>query len=116
MASNFYVKTSRSVGSTFTAVNGYTVGAGVQTTVIGLTVANSLSGGAINAPGILIDAVINDGTNNTYIVRGASVPGGGSIVLVGGEQKIVLQTGYSVQVRSDTSSSADVIMSVLEIS
>ena len=44
------------------------------------------------------------------------MPGGGSIVLVGGEQKIVLQTGYSVQVRSDTSSSADVIMSVLEIS
>ena len=115
MASNFYVKTSRNIGTTFTSVGGYTVGGATQTTVIGLALANSLSGGALGAQQILVDAVVNDGVNLTYIIRQAVVPGGSSLVLVGGDQKIVLQPGFNIQVKSDTVSSTDVIMSILEI-
>lgn len=115
MASNFYVKTSRGVGTTFDTIGSYTVGAATQATVIGLAVCNSLSGGALSAAQILIDATVNDGSNDTYIIREAVVPGGGSIILVGGDQKIVLNTGYSIKVKSNIASSADVILSVLEL-
>ena len=114
MASTFKVKTSRSVGTTPTAVGGYTVASATQTTIIGLAVANVLTG-SLSASQIIIEAAINDGVNDTYIIKNAQVPGGSSIVLVGGDQKIVLETGYSVKVTSDTASSADVILSILEL-
>jgi hypothetical protein len=115
MASTFKVKTSRSIGTSLTTVGDYEVSGGTQTTVIGLAVANSLEGGSLSAAQIFIDATIFDGANNTYIIREALVPGGSSIVLVGGDQKIVLEPGYSIKVKSDTPSSVDVIMSVLEL-
>jgi hypothetical protein len=115
MASNFYVKTSRNVGTTFDTVGNYTVAAATQTTVIGLAISNNLSGGSLSAAQILVDAVVNDGTNDTYIIREVLVPGGSTIVLVGGDQKIVLNTGYSIKVKSNTTGSADVIMSFLEL-
>lgn len=114
MASNFYVKTSRSIGTSLTSVGSYTVAAATQSTVIGLAVANSLTG-ALSGASIYVEATVNDGANDTYIIRNALVPSGSSLVLVGGDQKIVLQTGYSVKVKSDTTSSVDVIMSVLEL-
>jgi hypothetical protein len=112
MASTFYVKTSRAVGTSLTSVGSYTVGASTQTTAIGLTVANILTDPAST---ILVNATVYDGVNDTYIVRNASVPYGSSIVLIGGEQKIVLQTGYSIRVQSNTASSADVVLSILEL-
>ncbi len=115
MASNFYVKTSRNIGTTFETIGNYTVASATQTTVIGLVVANSLSGGALSASQIFIDAVVNDGTNNTYIIREVLLPGGSSIILVGGEQKVVLNTGYSIKVKSSVANSADVVMSILEL-
>jgi len=115
MASNFYVKTSRNIGTTFEAVGSYTVAAATQTTVIGLAVSNSLSGGSLSAAQIYVDAVVNDGANDTYIIREVLVPGGSTIVLVGGDQKVVLNTGYSIKVKSSLASSADVVMSILEL-
>ena len=43
------------------------------------------------------------------------IPVGGSLIVVGGDQKIVLMTGDKISVLSNTASSADVIMSFLEI-
>jgi hypothetical protein len=57
-----------------------------------------------------------DGANNYYLVNGAPIPGGGSLVVVGGDQKVVMQAGDSMKVLSDSTSSLDVIMSVMEIS
>ena len=60
MASNFYVETSQSVGTSFTPVGGYVVGSNTQTTVIGLTIANSLSGNYNSTTTqIFVDAVVN---------------------------------------------------------
>ena len=109
MANTFKRKTSRNIGTTPTAVGSYTVGAGVSTTVIGLTCANTTS------TAITVDVTLNDGTNDTYIVKGATVPSGGSLVVVGGDQKVVLEASDSVKVTSSAASSCDVIMSILEI-
>jgi len=109
MANNFKRKLSSNVGNTFTTVGSYTVGASTQTTIIGLTISNIVSSQ------ILIDVTLDNGSSNTYLVKNAPVPSGGSIVIVGGDQKVVLETNDKIQVKSDTANSADVIMSILEI-
>jgi len=109
MANTFTRKLSRSIGTSLTAVGSYTVGASTEVTVIGLTVANR------TASQVLVDATLNDGSNDTYIVKDAPVPAGSSLVIVGGDQKVVLTTNDSIKVKSDTASSVDAIMSILEI-
>ena len=109
MANTFTRKLSRSIGDSLTAVGSYTVGASTDVTVIGLTVANT------TASQVLVDATLNDGSNDTYIVKNAPVPAGSSLVIIGGDQKVVLTTNDSIKVKSDTASSVDAIMSILEI-
>ena len=111
MANNFYVKTEASVGSTLTQVATYTPGAGVETTIIGLTVAN------IETSQIQVDVkLVTSVGDDVYLIKAAPVPVGSSLVVVGGDQKVVLNAGDYIQVYSDTAASADVAMSILEIS
>ena len=109
MANAFKNKSSRQIGTSLTAIGSYTVGGSTETTVIGLTIANTTT------VAIEVDATLNDGTNDFYIVKNAPVPAGGSLVAVGGDQKVVMMPGDSIKVKSDTATSADVIMSILEI-
>ena len=108
MANTFKNRTLRAVGTSATDV-GAVVAASTQTTLIGMTMAN-ITSGVIN-----VTATLNDGTNTTHIVKDAPIPTGGSLILLGGEQKVVLMTGDKVIVTSNTASSVDVIMSFLEI-
>ena len=110
MANAFKNKTHRQIGTTLTKVEAYDCPGSTETTIIGLTIANT------SASAIEVDATLNDGTNDFYIVKAAPVPVGSSIVVIGGDQKVVLMPGDSVKVRSDTATSADAIMSILEIS
>ncbi len=109
MANTFTRKLSRSIGTSLTAVGSYTVAASTDVTVIGLTVANT------SASQVLVDATLNDGSNDTYIVKNAPVPAGSSLVIIGGDQKVVLTTNDSIKVKSDTAGSVDAVMSILEI-
>ena len=109
MANTFKNKLERQIGTSLTAIESYTVPASTETTVIGLTVSNT------TAATIEVDVTVNDATNDYYVVKTAPVPSGGSLVVVGGDQKLVLTTGDSVKVKSDTATSADVVMSILEI-
>ena len=111
MANSFKNRTLRGVGTTATAV-GAAVAASTETTLIGMTIANVTSG-VINVTVTLTD---NAGTPNvTNLVKDAPVPTGGSLVVLGGDQKVCLVTGDIIKVKSNTASSADVIMSFLEI-
>lgn len=109
MPNTFLRKLSRNVGTSAATVGSYTVGASTQTTVIGLTCSNN------TAAAITVDVALNDASNDHFIVKTATVPSGGSLVVVGGDQKVVMQTGDSVKVTSSAASSCDVIMSLLEI-
>ena len=64
---------------------------------------------------ISVTVTLNDGSNTTHIVKDAPIPTGGSLLVCGGDQKIVLMTGDKLIVTSNTASSADVITSFLEI-
>ena len=108
MANTFKNRTLRAVGTSPVDV-GAVVAASTQTTLIGMTVANVTSGV------ISVTVTLGDGSNTTNIVKTAPIPTGGSLVVLGGDQKVVLMTGDKITVTSNTASSADVIMSFLEI-
>ena len=109
MANSFKRKLSRSIGTSLTAVGSYTVPSSTEVTVIGLDVANR------TASQVLIDVTLNDASNDTYLIYQAPVPSGGSLVVVGGDQKVVMEPGDIITVTSDTASSADVVLSHLDI-
>jgi hypothetical protein len=109
MANSFKRKLSRSIGTSLTAVGSYTVGSSTEVTIIGLDVANR------TASQVLVDVTLNDGSNDTYLIYQAPIPSGGSLALIGGDQKVVLETNDSIKVKSDTASSVDAVMSILEI-
>ena len=90
----------------------YTTPGSTATTVIGVNVAN------IVTQSIYVDVQVTDSSAGVtkYLVKGAIIPQGSSVVLVGGEQKVVLESGDSMTVTSNVDSSADVVVSVLEIS
>ncbi len=108
MANAFKNRTLRAVGTSPVDV-GAVVAGSTETTLIGMTLAN-ITSGVIN-----VTATLHDGSNTTHIVKDAPIPTGGSLILLGGDQKVVLMTGDKVIITSNTASSVDVIMSFLEI-
>lgn len=107
MANTFKNSFQQNVGQTATTI--YTAGSGVQATVIGLTVSN-VTGSDVRA-----SVYVNSAGTDYFIVKNAIIEPGSALVPVGGDQKLVLEASDFLRVQSDTSSSLDVILSVLEI-
>lgn len=107
MANTFTRYLNKDVGTSAATV--VTVGAATQTTVIGLSLANT------SAAPITVSAYVTVSAVDYYLVKSATVPVGGSLVVVGGDQKFVMVTGDALKVISSAASSADVITSVLNI-
>lgn len=109
MANTFKRKLSRDIGNSAIQIGVYTVPAATTAVVIGLNLTN-ISGSAITA-----NVYLNDGAANTDILVNGPISSGSSLVAVGGDQKIVLETGDSIYVQSSAASSVDAIMSIMEI-
>jgi len=107
MANTFKNYVASGVGTSASTL--LTVASSTQTTVIGITIAN------VTASTIKVDVIVTISASDYYLVKNAVVPVGGALVPVGGDQKLVLEVGDALKVLSDTSASADVIVSVLEI-
>jgi hypothetical protein len=110
MANTFKRKLSSSIGTTPTDVGNYTVAANTTTIVVGFAVTNR-TGSAITANVYIQDVAVA----NTYLVVNAPVSAGSSLIVGGGDQKIVLETGDSILVQSSAASSIDAVMSIMEI-
>ena len=109
MANAFKNSITGSVGTT--GVKVYETPSATSTTVIGVSIANSVS------QNISVSVMMRDTSANkaVYLVKDALVMPGSSNVLVGGEQKLVLEATDFISVTSSLANSADVIVSVLEI-
>ena len=107
MANEFKNYPTQDIGLTNTAV--FTGPSGAQTTVIGVSIANK------HTQPIDVDFFISIGGSNTYIVKGATIPKGGALVPIGGDQKVVVEAGDILYVTSNTNTSVDVLVSTLEI-
>lgn len=110
MANVFKNSITGSIGTTGVTV--YSAPALTSTTVIGVGVAN------VNSQNISVSVMMRDvsADKTVYVVKDSLIMPGSSNVLVGGEQKMVLEAGDFLSVTSSLANSADVIVSVLEIS
>ena len=103
-------------GASATAV--YTVPAGAGSTalesiVIGITLANKHTTGITAS--VFLDN--EDGTNDVYIVKGASIPAGSSLEVMSGNKLVVQNDGSNadvLRVESSRASSLDATITVLE--
>ena len=104
MAQNFRRYTSNAVGTSaatlFTA-NSYD-------TIVGISVSN------VTGSAITVDVYINDGSNDIHLVKSAPITAGGALQVVDGGAKFVVESGDALKVVSDTASSADVWVSVVD--
>lgn len=111
MANAFKVKTfDGSATGANTDMTIYTCPSSTETTIIGMTLAN-LTGSQVTVD---VKLTNNDG-DNVFIVKDAPVPTGSSLVVVGGDQKVVLEASDAIVVQSDTANSIDTVLSILEI-
>lgn len=100
MAQTFKNYTAASIGSTPTTV--YTVASATTSILIGVNLANR------TASQITVSAQLG----TTYIVKDAPIPSGGALSVL--EGKIIAEAADTIVVTSDTASSCDAIVSVLE--
>jgi hypothetical protein len=110
MANVFKNSITGSIGTTNTIV--YSVPAATTTTIIGVNVAN------VTSQNISVSVRLTDtsATKTVFLVKDVLITQGSSVVLVGGEQKIVMESTDTLTVVSSAASSADVIISALELS
>ena len=107
MANLFKSYPVKDVGASPSTV--YTCPAATQTTLIGLSVANT------SASPITADAYVTRSAVDYYLVKDATVAVGGSLVIVGGDQKVVLEPSDVLKVETSAAASADCFASLLEI-
>lgn len=100
MANTFKNYTSSSVGTS--AVTTYTVPASTTSVMIGCNLANT------TASQVAVDVQVA----GVYLVKGAPIPANSALSVLDG--KIILETTDTVVTTSDTATSVDVIVSVLE--
>ena len=104
---------SNSSNSTLYAVPAGASSAALESIVIGITMANKTSSGITAS--IFIDN--EDGSNDVYIVKDASIPAGSSLEVMSGN-KLVLQNdgtnGDNLEALASAANSLDVTVSVLE--
>lgn len=100
-----------SVGTT--SQNFYTCPLSTQTVALGLSAANTTS----NPTTITFSVSRGTPTATKYnIIYNANVPVGSSLVVLGGDQKMVLQAGDVVSAQAGATGAIDVTFSILEIS
>jgi|TARA_R110001592_G_C12670512_1_gene703485 hypothetical protein len=109
MANTF--KNAQSIGVGTSEVSVYTSPSSTTTTIVGLSCANTTSTSPIKVGIRVFDS---SASTHAYVVKNAEIFEGGALVAVGGDQKLVLETGDIVKVISDTTNSVDVIVSYME--
>jgi hypothetical protein len=107
MASTFKSSVAKSVGTSANSV--YTVPANTTTTVIGWNLCNTTGNP------VTVDLYFTRSATDYYILKGTTVPQGGALVPVGGDQKLVLQAADIVKVVAGAASAIDATVSYLEI-
>ena len=104
---------SNSGNSTIYAVPAGASSAALESIVIGITAANKTSSG------VTVDIFIDneDGSNDVFIVKGASIPAGASLEVMAGN-KLVLQNdgsnGDNLEALASAANSVDITVSVLQ--
>ena len=108
MANTFKSYTSGSIGTTLVDV--YTCPTSTTTIILGASIANTDT----NPIGGSIKLAKSGSLDDVFIVKQAPVPVGSTVEVMSGN-KVVLQNADVLQFQSDTASSLDATISLLEI-
>lgn len=107
MASTFKNAIAANIGTSPTDL--YTVPAATSSTVIGLSLAN-------NTTSLIYATVtLTKGATTLNVIKNGPIPVGGSLILFGGDQKLVMMATDKISVTSSDATSVDAILSFLEI-
>ena len=104
---------SNSSNSTIYAVPAGASSAALESIVIGITMANKTSSGITAS--IFLDN--EDGSNDVYIVKDASIPAGASLEVMSGNKLVLMNDGSNADVLKASASvanSLDATVSILE--
>jgi hypothetical protein len=109
MAQNFRNYLQTNIGD-ITAVDllGGAVGAGTFDCIISVRLANTTNS-TIN-----VDTYIKDSATDYYLIKNVPIVSGGSLELIDGGSRIVLQGGQQLYAISDTATSLDTVVSVVD--
>ena len=107
MAQNFHRYTLSQVGTTAADIPDGSNFDSVDT-IVGIMLANVVS------TTINVSVYVNDGTSNIYLIKNAPIPPGGALQVLDGGAKFVVTSGDRLWVQSDTASSVDVWVSVVD--
>ena len=116
MANDFKRICTPSIGTSLTTIYGVPAGpssAALESIVIGITMANKTTAGV--TADIFIDN--EDGSNDVYIVKDASIPAGASLEVMSGNKLVLMNDGSNadnLEASCSAGSSVDVTVSVLE--
>jgi hypothetical protein len=87
----------------------YTVPALTQTVGIGMVISNT------DTSPYSVDIYITRDSTDFYIIKTATIPVGGSLVVAGVDQKLILEAADEVVVKPSANNACDVWLSVLEV-
>jgi len=104
MAQDFERNIAREIGTSATTLRT----ADSDDALVGISLSN------IVATQILVDVYITSSANDYYLGKDIPIPAGSSLQLLDGGAKIVMQTGDALKVVSDTASSLDAWISVVD--
>ncbi len=107
MANVFNNQLTSDVGTTPVVV--YSTNSVTKATVIGINISNNTTST------VTADIILDNGIAEVYIVKGARIPAGTALAAMGGDQKLVINESSTLSVQTDTATSSDVVVSVLEI-
>ena len=108
MAQDFERYGLNSVGTSATVVHT----SNSDDAIISIRLAN-ITTSTINAS-VFITSTVTSGSQDHYIIKNAPIVAGGSLELIDGGSKIVIESGDVVKAQSDTASSLSVWMSVVD--
>src|SRR5210317_2411520 len=110
MANAFKSKTDKGIGTSPATL--YTCPASTETTVIGLTIANIVTSQIEVDVQLDASGRTSGAEDSVYLIKDAPIPVGSSLVVVGGDQKVVMEPGDTLKVTSNVLASADAIASL----
>jgi len=84
-----------------------TITSGQTATIVGLSIANTTTGL------ITVSAQVVKNSVTAFMIKNAEIPPGNALVIVGGEQKVVLEAGDQITAYASLANSTDAKLSYL---
>jgi len=108
MAQDFERTLNRNISNTTSAATSLRTAADSDDAIIGIRCCNTGTG-TVN-----VSVYVTNSSTDYFIQKDAPVIAGGALELIDGGSKVVLQSGDSVHAYTDTASSLDIVLSVVD--